>query len=243
MPDSRLNAVVLPAPLGPISACSVRSAMEMSMPWTALMPPKLLTMWRAASTGPSTWDFGRRNSGSGSSFDAARRHRGVFDHLLAERRHQPLGDADQAGRREHDEADEHEAEPEQPVLGVDAEEFAEQDEEQRAQRRPEETAHAADHDHRQQFAGERDRDRIGRGHAVLEQQQDAGEPGDPRRQHEGGELVAVGGIAEETRALLVLADRHQHACRRSNYGSATAGSAPGTRWRRRTSSNWSRIPD
>ena len=41
-------------------------------------------------------------------------------------------------------------------------------------------------------------------------QQYAGKPGDPGGQHEGGELVAVGGIAEEARALLVLADRHQH---------------------------------
>ena len=37
------------------------------MPCTALMPPKLLTMWWAESTGPSTCDFGRRNSGSGKT--------------------------------------------------------------------------------------------------------------------------------------------------------------------------------
>ena len=36
------------------------------------------------------------------------------------------------------------------------------------------------------------------------------------RQHEGGELVAVGRIAEETRALFVLADRDQHGADRSN---------------------------
>ena len=64
-------------------------------------------------------------------------------------------DADETGRRKHNETDEHEAEPEQPVLGVDAEEFAEQDEEQRAERRAEETAHTADHDHGQEIAGER----------------------------------------------------------------------------------------
>ena len=144
-------------------------------------------------------------------FDAARRHRGVFDHLLAERRDQPFADADETRRRKHDEGDEHEAEPEQPVLGVDPQKFAEQDEEQRAQRRPQETAHSADHDHRQEIAGERDRDRIGRGHAVLEQQEDAGEAGNPCGQYERGQLVAVGRIAEETRALLVLADRDQHA--------------------------------
>ena len=57
----------------------------------------------------------------------------------------------------------------------------------------------------------RHRDRIGRGHAVLEQQQNAGKTGDGRRQHKGCELVAVGRVAEKARTLLVLADRHQHA--------------------------------
>ena len=143
--------------------------------------------------------------------DAPRRHRGVLDRLLAERRHQPLADADEPRRREYDEGDEHKAEPEQPVLGVDAQKFAKQDEEQRAERGAEEAAHAADYDHRQQIAGERHRDRIGRGHAVLVEEENAGEPGDAGRQHEGQELVAVGRIAEEARALLVLADRDQHA--------------------------------
>ena len=35
-------------------------------------------------------------------------------------------------------------------------------------------------------------------------------PGERRRQHEGRELVAIGRITEKPRALLVLADRHQH---------------------------------
>ncbi len=109
--------------------------------------------------------------------DLARRHRRVFSHFLAERREQFLAHANQSGRREHDEADEHKAEPQQPVLGVDAEKLSEQNEEQRAERRPEKTAHAADHNHRQQLAGERHRNRIGRGHAVLVQQKDTGEPG------------------------------------------------------------------
>jgi len=64
----------------------------------------------------------------------------------------------------------------------------------------------ADHDHRQQVAGERDRDRIGRGHAVLVQQEDAGQARDGGRQHEGRSFVPVGRIAEKARALLVLAD-------------------------------------
>ncbi|OIQ72857.1 hypothetical protein GALL_455130 [mine drainage metagenome] len=146
--------------------------------------------------------------------DAARRHRGVLDDFFPERRDQPLADADKAGRREHDEGDEHKAEPEHPVLGVDAEEFAEQDEEQRAERGTQEVAHAADHDHRQQIAGEGDRDRIRRGHAVLVQQKNAGKPGDSSGQREGGELVAVGRIAEKAGAALVLADRNHGAAER-----------------------------
>ena len=42
-------------------------------------------------------------------------------------------------------------------------------------------------------------------------QQDAGKSGDPCGQNEGGEFVAVGRIAEKTGALLVLANRYQHA--------------------------------
>jgi len=44
--------------------------------------------------------------------------------FLAERRDQPFADADQTGSAENTmEGDEHQAEPEQPVLGVDAEKF------------------------------------------------------------------------------------------------------------------------
>ena len=42
MPEIRLNAVVLPAPLGPISACSVRSRIASDRSRTAWMPPNCL---------------------------------------------------------------------------------------------------------------------------------------------------------------------------------------------------------
>jgi len=73
--------------------------------------------------------------------------RGIFDHLLAERRDQSLGDAHKASRRKYDEGDEYETKPEQPVFGVDTQEFTKQDKEQRTQRGSQETPHAADHDH------------------------------------------------------------------------------------------------
>ena len=49
---------------------------------------------------------------------------------------------------------------------------------------------------------------------LLNSSNDAGEAGDRRRHDEGDQLVAVGGVAEEARALLVLADRDQHAADR-----------------------------
>ena len=83
-------------------------------------------------------------------------------------------DADQPVRRIEHEADEHQAEPQQPVRGPDREQLAEQDEEQRAEGGPQDVVHAADHDHRQQLAGERHRDAFGRDEIGLEPEQRAG---------------------------------------------------------------------
>ncbi len=72
MPDSRLNAVVLPAPFGPISACRVRSATTMSACATARMPPKLFASSRAISTGSSDGLRAASAAGSGASCAIAR---------------------------------------------------------------------------------------------------------------------------------------------------------------------------
>ena len=45
---------------------------------------------------------------------------------------------------------------------------------------------------------------------LLKSEQHAGEPRQRCREREGDQLVAIGGVAEETRPLLVLADRDQH---------------------------------
>jgi hypothetical protein len=116
----------------------------------------------------------------------------------------------QAIGREHHEADEGQAKPEQPVVGVDREELAKQDVEQDAHRRPEETAHAADHHHGQHLTREGHRRRFGRRQAVVEHEQCTGQAGDGAGDDEGHQLVAVGGVALKARALLVLADRHQY---------------------------------
>ena len=142
--------------------------------------------------------------------DLARAHRRGF---LGRRPPAPLQlrpDADEPARRVQHEADEHQPEPEQPVGRPDREQLAEQDVEQRAQRRAEDVVHAADHHHRQQLAGERHRDRLRRNEIVLEAEQRAGESGHHRRKDERRQLVALDGIALERGALLVLADRHEH---------------------------------
>ena len=91
------------------------------------------------------------------------------------------------------------AEPQQPVVGPDREQLAKQHEEQRAERRPENAAHAADHHHRQQLARrtatvvDSAADQIGAGTPSSA----PARPGDDGRQHERGELVAVGVVALE----------------------------------------------
>jgi len=74
------------------------------------------------------------------------------------------------------------SEPEQPVLGIDAEEFAEQDEEQRAERGP--PGNCACRRSRPSPAGSPENDtEIGSAEviAVLVQQENAGKPGDAGR--------------------------------------------------------------
>ena len=70
--------------------------------------------------------------------------------------------------------------------------------------------HAADHDHRQQLAGKRHRDRLRRHQVGLEAEQRAGQSRHHGRNDEHAKLVAFDRIALKRGAQLVLADRHQH---------------------------------
>ena len=200
----------MPAPFGPISAWISPASMTRLAFATARMPPNCFETPSTSSTcacPPSRAQECRQRQ---ALVDLALAHRGGFFRRRAPAAHQLGPDADEAAGRIEHEADEHEAEPEQPVRGPDREQLAEQDVEQHAERRPEDVVHAADHHHRQQLAGERHRDGFGRDEIGLEAEQRAGEPGHHRRDHERHELVALDRIALERRAQLVLADRHQH---------------------------------
>ena len=66
-PEIRLNSVVLPAPFGPINACSVRSVTTMLASTTACVPPKLLRSAWASSTTSDEAASGCRNAGNVAS--------------------------------------------------------------------------------------------------------------------------------------------------------------------------------
>src|ERR1700704_902681 len=100
-PDTMLNRLVLPAPFGPISAWISPARMVSAASATAWMPPNALETPPPSSTGPA---LARGRGCSRQRPPAAREYR---------------PDADQAAGRVKDEADEHEAEPKQPVRGPD----------------------------------------------------------------------------------------------------------------------------
>src|SRR6185437_996845 len=95
----------------------------------------------------------------------------------------------------------------------DRQQLAEENEEERAQRRSEEIVHADRH-HGEQFAGEPDRGRIVGDEVVLEGGERPAEAGDGGGKDEGYELVALDRVALEGGAQLVLADGDQHMAER-----------------------------
>ena len=183
-PETRLNRVVLPAPFGPISAWISPAPIVRLALVTARMPPKFFETPLDLEHGALRALRPQEGRQRQALVDLALAHRGGF----FRRRAPALRSVAQMptrppGEIQH-EADEHEAEPEQPVRRPDRKQLAEQDEEQRAERRPEDVVHAADHDHGQQLAGERHRDGLGRDEVGLEAEQRAGEAGHHRRDHE-----------------------------------------------------------
>ena len=124
---------------------------------------------------------------------------------------QTLGDADDAVRREHDEGDEDHAEVDEPVLGPRRERVAHEDEDGRAHGRADEAPHAADEGHGGDLARHRDVERLRIGEVQEEGVERAGEAAERARDDERGELVALDVVPDEAGALLVLADRLEHA--------------------------------
>ena len=143
-------------------------------------------------------------------FDDATGHRRRLDDVRPHGRRYLPPDTHEPRRREYDEADEQQAKEQQPVRGVDRQVFAEQGVEEHAQRGAEQASHAADDDHREKLAGERDGNGVCGCEPVMECEQRAGHAGECRRQHERDLLVAIRRVPDELGALLVLANREQY---------------------------------
>ncbi len=134
-PDTRLNRVVLPAPFGPISAwIFARLDREARVRDGADAAEVLRDARRPRSTVPCRAPRAQERRQRQALVDLALAHRGRF---LRRRAPAPRSVAQMPtrplGRVQH-EADEDEAEPEQPVRGPDREQLAEQDVEQDAER-------------------------------------------------------------------------------------------------------------
>ena len=165
--------------------------------------------------------------------DGEQRH-GAIAHLRAprdrpmlERPQQKVGldaapDADEAERLEQQEQDHHDAEGgvvdgEQHrrhsvcASGSDSsarlDHIGKQRDEDGAEQRAEQRAHAADDDHRDILDGEEQRERLDRDEAAVIGEQRAGDRGDRRRDHEGEQLVGRDIDAERFGHGLVRADR------------------------------------
>src|SRR5690242_1049384 len=118
-------SVVLPAPLGPMTACTSPMASSSETSLTAASPPKCLDK-------PSTRSIG---SGTARLEMTAELHEG--------KRKTP-----QAARQEQDRGDDEKPHGQEPVLGLAGEKILQQHEDEGAEHRPVQCAHAAqDHHH------------------------------------------------------------------------------------------------
>src|SRR6266545_657403 len=182
-PVMRLKSVVLPAPLGPMMAQIEPRCTVRLTPATAKKPSKLLRRSRTSSTGHSPRDAPSQ----------------------AERR------ARDAAREDEEQHDEDDPEDERPVLRVGDDLLVQPEEDQGAQSRAEEGAHAAQERHDQHLGGLGPVGEVGEDAAVEDAEERAGKPGEHAGQHEGRKLVPAHVDTDELRALRVLADGGEHA--------------------------------
>src|SRR5579862_3682355 len=185
-PLMRLKKVVLPAPLGPITARSSPASTIIDTPLTATRLPKVRV-----------------------TFSTLRR-------LIrqASRRRPAADDAEHAAREEQHDEDEEQADERHPVLGLARDVILQHDEDRGANQRSPERAHPAEHSHDDEIArlvpAQRARiDEIGE-----ERVERAGDADEEARDHPRHPDVIVDRNAEEARAPLVLADREQGAAER-----------------------------
>src|SRR5262245_26119487 len=182
-PVIKLNSVVFPAPFGPMIALIAPWATLKLTPPIAWKPSKLFRRSRASSIGAPA--------------DG------------------PLSEGDRGARqspREHEQQeDQDDPEDQGPVLRVRDDLLVEPDEDQRAERRAIERAHAAEQRHDQDLGGLGPVGEVREDAAVEDAEQAARDAGEGAGEDEGGQLVAAHVDADELGALGILADRREEA--------------------------------
>src|SRR5512137_596981 len=128
-PDSRLMSVVLPAPFGPSTACSLPRSSAIATPLTAARPPNRRVNARVESIA--------------SAIVAA----------AEERAPESTRDAREAARQEDHQQDDRPAQQQLPVAGQRLEDLGQRDERKRAHDRAVKAAEAAQDQHQQHVAG------------------------------------------------------------------------------------------
>src|SRR6202162_5210630 len=198
-PVMRLKSVVLPAPLGPMMALIEPRATLKLTPPRAWKPSKLLLRSRTSSNLSPPPEPARR-----------RLHRS----------RDPAGEDEE----QHDEDD---AEDERPVLRVGDDLLVQPDEDEGAQRRADEGAHAAQERHDQHLGGLGPVREVGEDAPVEDAEKPAREPREGARDDEGRQLVAAHVDADDLRALRGLAEGREHAAERRAHHAAEQPEARG----------------
>src|SRR5213078_296658 len=181
-PASWPISVVLPAPLGPMSACVSPSSTSRSTRSVARRPPKLLLSPRIAT------------SGSAIARDLSRQ------------------EPEQAAFGEEHHPDQEGPQDDLPVLGHRGQHVLETEEHDRADHRPDQRAHPAEDHHEHDLAGPGPVHEVRGEVLRLVREERAGEAARAAREDEGGELVAEGREADGPRAWFVgLGGPNDHA--------------------------------
>src|SRR5215471_15333618 len=176
--------VVLPAPLGPISAWISPAATDRSTRFVASTPPKCLCSRSTRSNGSATLETLLAHEGGQHSSDA-----------LA---------------REQDDDKQHTPEAQLPVDRVAGQHLLQKKEHERPERSTPQVADAAQDHHHHQSARLGPLEEIGAYEAALIGEQRTREAGRSASDGEADQLVAVSGKADGFHAGLILADSLNH---------------------------------
>src|SRR6267378_6606366 len=206
-PVIRLKNVLLPAPLGPITAVSDPSAKSSVMSSAALTPPNDLESCCTSSMANCSPPEGRD---SRSTTDSSRAFLGAVAPLLV-----PLDrEIHQTFAQTDSEEQDHDAKHDAVILGQPCDGVVENQQQHGADHRTKEGGDAAQHIDKDALARNRPIGEFGVGARHEQAHDDAAGRGKQRRQHEDRELGAPDIDADEAGSASIVADHAQRVAER-----------------------------